>query len=124
MRTEHICSFVLDVSLLNGNVFFQRKKPDADSSCPSSEVIWRPNFEELIRRLRHKVLKTRVCWHFFIFIFFAYSHQYYESSVFFKACVEIVKERRDERCANVLKAMLEVGRSQEKKAKTDKSGKV
>lgn len=69
----------------------KRKQPDADSSCPSSEVIWRPNFEELIRRLRHK------------------------------ACVEIVKERRDERCANVLKAMLEVGRSQEKKAKTDKS---
>lgn len=38
--------------------------------------------------------------------------------------MEIVKERRDEGCANVLKAMLEVGRTQEKKAKTDKSGKV
>uniref|UniRef100_M4F5R8 DNA-directed RNA polymerase III subunit RPC3 n=1 Tax=Brassica campestris TaxID=3711 RepID=M4F5R8_BRACM len=73
----------------------KRKQPEVDySSGPSNEVIWRPNFEELIRRLRHK------------------------------ACVEIVKERRDEGCANVMKAMLEVGRSQEKKAKTDKSGKV
>ncbi|CAH8386348.1 unnamed protein product [Eruca vesicaria subsp. sativa] len=69
----------------------KRKQPEVDSSGPSNEVIWRPNFEELIRRLRHK------------------------------ACVEIVKERRDEGCANVLKAMLEVGRSQEKKAKPDKS---
>uniref|UniRef100_M4DST0 DNA-directed RNA polymerase III subunit RPC3 n=1 Tax=Brassica campestris TaxID=3711 RepID=M4DST0_BRACM len=70
----------------------KRKQPEVDySSGPSNEVIWRPNFEELIRRLRHK------------------------------ACVEIVKERRDEGCANVMKAMLEVGRSQEKKAKTDKS---
>ncbi|KAL0721150.1 hypothetical protein Bca4012_035749 [Brassica carinata] len=56
----------------------KRKQPDVDSSGPSNEVIWRPNFEELIRRLRHK------------------------------ACVEIVKERRDEGCANVLKAMLEM----------------
>ncbi|KAH0944195.1 hypothetical protein HID58_003832 [Brassica napus] len=73
----------------------KRKQPEVDySSGPSNEVIWRPNFEELIRRLRHK------------------------------ACVEIVKERRDEGCANVMKAMLEVGRSQEKKAKTDKSGKI
>ncbi|KAF8091742.1 hypothetical protein N665_0436s0006 [Sinapis alba] len=69
----------------------KRKQPEVDSSGPSNEVIWRPNFEELVRRLRHK------------------------------ACVEIVKERRDEECANVLKAMLEVGRSQEKKVKTDKS---
>ncbi|KAF3513569.1 hypothetical protein F2Q69_00005444 [Brassica cretica] len=70
----------------------KRKQPEVDyTSGPSNEVIWRPNFEELIRRLRHK------------------------------ACVEIVKERRDEGCANVMKAMLEVGRSQEKKAKTDKS---
>ncbi|CAH2064770.1 unnamed protein product [Thlaspi arvense] len=69
----------------------KRKQPDVDSSDQSNEVIWRPNFEEFIRRLRHK------------------------------ACVEIVKDRRDEGCAIVLKAMLEVGRSQEKKVKTDKS---
>ncbi|KAG2329581.1 hypothetical protein Bca52824_000761 [Brassica carinata] len=41
--------------------------------------------------------------------------------VFSKACVEIVKERRDGECAIVLKAMLELGRSQEKTVKTDKS---
>jgi DNA-directed RNA polymerase III subunit RPC3 len=35
--------------------------------------------------------------------------------------VEIVKERRDEACATVVKAMIEVGRSQETKVKTDKS---
>ncbi|KAL1212907.1 hypothetical protein V5N11_023022 [Cardamine amara subsp. amara] len=69
----------------------KRKQRDADSSDHNNEVIWRPNFEEFIRRLRHK------------------------------ACVEIVKERRDEGCAIVLKAMLEVGRSHEKKVKTDKS---
>jgi len=38
--------------------------------------------------------------------------------------VEIVKERRDEGCAIVLRAMLEVGRSQEKKVKTDNSGNI
>ncbi|KAG7560163.1 RNA polymerase III Rpc82 C -terminal [Arabidopsis thaliana x Arabidopsis arenosa] len=69
----------------------KRKQRDVDSSDPSSGVIWRPNFEEFIHRLRHK------------------------------ACVEIVKERRDEGCAIVLRAMLEVGRSQEKKVKTDNS---
>ncbi|KFK34192.1 hypothetical protein AALP_AA5G113000 [Arabis alpina] len=69
----------------------KRKQRDMDSLGSSNEVIWRPNFEEFIRRLRHK------------------------------ACVEIVKERRDEGCAIVLRAMLEVGRSQEKKVKTDKS---
>ncbi|XP_010426403.1 PREDICTED: uncharacterized protein LOC104711399 [Camelina sativa] len=69
----------------------KRKQRDVDFSPTSNEVIWRPNFEEFIRRLRHKV------------------------------CVEIVKERRDEGCAIVLRAMLEVGRSQEKKVKTDKS---
>ncbi|CAL9247110.1 unnamed protein product [Arabidopsis halleri] len=69
----------------------KRKQRDVDSSDPSSGVIWRPNFEEFIHRLRHK------------------------------ACVEIVKERKDEGCAIVLRAMLEVGRSQEKKVKTDNS---
>ncbi|XP_056843786.1 uncharacterized protein LOC108810933 isoform X2 [Raphanus sativus] len=71
----------------------KRKERDVDSSSDANnEVVWRPNFEELIRRLRHK------------------------------ACVEIVKERRDDqRCAIVLNAMLELGRSQEKKVKTDKS---
>ncbi|CAE6075560.1 unnamed protein product [Arabidopsis arenosa] len=69
----------------------KRKQRDVDSSDPSSGVIWRPNFEEFIHRLRHK------------------------------ACVEIVKERRDEGCAIVLRAMLEVRRSQEKKVKTDNS---
>ncbi|ESQ44763.1 hypothetical protein EUTSA_v10003189mg [Eutrema salsugineum] len=69
----------------------KRKLHDVDSSDLSNEVIWRPSFEEFIRRLRHK------------------------------ACVEIVRERTDEGCAIVLKAMLEVGRSQEKKVKTDKS---
>ncbi|XP_020878949.1 uncharacterized protein LOC9310627 isoform X2 [Arabidopsis lyrata subsp. lyrata] len=69
----------------------KRKQRDVDSSDPSSRVIWRPNFEEFIHRLRHK------------------------------ACVEIVKERRDEGCAIVLRAMLEVGRPQEKKVKTDNS---
>ena len=38
--------------------------------------------------------------------------------------MEIVKERRDEECAIVLKAMLELGRSQEKTVKTDKSGNI
>jgi DNA-directed RNA polymerase III subunit RPC3 len=69
----------------------KRKQRDVDTSDSSSGVIWRPNFEEFIHRLRHK------------------------------ACVEIVKERRDEGCAIVLRAMLEVGRSQEKKVKTDNS---
>ncbi|CAH8267942.1 unnamed protein product [Arabidopsis lyrata] len=69
----------------------KRKQRDVDSSDPSSGVIWHPNYEEFIHRLRHK------------------------------ACVEIVKERRDEGCAIVLRAMLEVGRSQEKKVKTDNS---
>ncbi|CAA7056379.1 unnamed protein product [Microthlaspi erraticum] len=69
----------------------KRKQRDVESSDQSDEVIWRPNFEELIRRLRHK------------------------------ACVEIVKERRDEACATVVRAMIEVGRSQETKVKTDKS---
>ena len=95
------------------------------TSGPSNEVIWRPNFEELIRRLRHKVIKLLFVG--ISYIVFAYSitimkHLFF--SFLFKACVEIVKERRDEGCANVMKAMLEVGRSQEKKAKTDKSGKV
>ncbi|VVB05021.1 unnamed protein product [Arabis nemorensis] len=69
----------------------KRKQHDVESSDSRNEVIWRPNFEEFIRHLRHK------------------------------ACVEIVKERRDEGCAIVLRAMLEVGRSQEKKVKTAKS---
>ncbi|KAG5392986.1 hypothetical protein IGI04_022949 [Brassica rapa subsp. trilocularis] len=75
----------------------KRKERDVDSSSDAkNEVVWRPNFEELIRRLRHRLVTC--------------------------ACVEIVKERRDEGCATVLKAMLKVGRSQEKKVKTgDKS---
>lgn len=98
------------------------------TSGPSNEVIWRPNFEELIRRLRHKVIKLLFVG--ISYIVFAYSitimkHLFLWCFFFlFKACVEMVKERRDEGCANVMKAMLEVGRSQEKKAKTDKSGKV
>ncbi|CAN8254861.1 unnamed protein product [Cochlearia groenlandica] len=75
----------------DSNISEGKRKRDAESSDLSNEVIWHPNFEEFIRRLRHK------------------------------ACVEIVKERRDEECAIVLRAMIEVGRSQEKKVKTEKS---
>ncbi|CAA7056381.1 unnamed protein product [Microthlaspi erraticum] len=75
----------------DSNITEGKRKRDVESSSQSNEVIWRPNFEEFIRRLRHK------------------------------ACVEIVKERRDEACATVVKAMIEVGRSQETKVKTDKS---
>ncbi|KAK8686603.1 hypothetical protein V6N13_125627 [Hibiscus sabdariffa] len=54
-------------------------------------VLWRANFEEFIRRLRHK------------------------------ACVENVKTRLDDGAVTVLKAMLEATRSTEKKVKTDNS---
>ncbi|KAK8497865.1 hypothetical protein V6N13_032519 [Hibiscus sabdariffa] len=54
-------------------------------------VLWRVNFEEFIRRLRHK------------------------------ACVENVKTRLDDGAVTVLKAMLEATRSTEKKVKTDNS---
>ncbi|ESQ45644.1 hypothetical protein EUTSA_v10010290mg [Eutrema salsugineum] len=94
IRFPHIFKEDLSSSLADNDSNIsegKRKQRDVESSDPSDEVIWRPNFEEFIRRLRHK------------------------------ACVEIVKERRDEGCAIVLKAMLEVGRSQEKKVKTDKS---
>ncbi|EOA28859.1 hypothetical protein CARUB_v10025103mg [Capsella rubella] len=68
-----------------------KRKRDVDASESSNEIIWRPNFGEFIRRLRHK------------------------------ACVKIVNERMDKSCAAVLKAMLEVGRCQEKTVTTDKS---
>ncbi|XP_039033044.1 uncharacterized protein LOC120168655 [Hibiscus syriacus] len=54
-------------------------------------VLWRANFEEFIRRLRHK------------------------------ACIENVKTRLDDGAVTVLKAMLEATRSTEKKVKTENS---
>ncbi|KAG6660451.1 DNA-directed RNA polymerase III subunit rpc-3 isoform X2 [Carya illinoinensis] len=54
-------------------------------------ILWRANFEEFIRCLRHK------------------------------ACIENVRERLDDGAATVLRAMLEATRSLENKVKTEKS---
>ncbi|XP_039024467.1 uncharacterized protein LOC120157409 [Hibiscus syriacus] len=54
-------------------------------------VLWRANFEEFIRRLRHR------------------------------ACIENVKTLLDDGAVTVLKAMLEATRSAEKKVKTENS---
>lgn len=65
---------------------------DGESAAEEEEIIlWRANFEEFMRRLRHK------------------------------ACIENVRTRLDEGTAIVLRAMLEAARSLELKVKTEKS---
>ncbi|KDP22271.1 hypothetical protein JCGZ_26102 [Jatropha curcas] len=67
-------------------------EPDIDSETTKDEVVlWRANFEEFIRRLRHK------------------------------ACVENVKARLDDGAAIVVSAMLEASKTEEKKVKTASS---
>ncbi|XP_039065274.1 uncharacterized protein LOC120210646 [Hibiscus syriacus] len=73
----------------------EKRKHDALESeygaTDEQVVLWRANFEEFIRRLRHK------------------------------ACIENVKTRLDDGAVTVLKAMLEATRSAEKKVKTENS---
>uniref|UniRef100_A0A2P2IQ13 DNA-directed RNA polymerase III subunit RPC3 n=1 Tax=Rhizophora mucronata TaxID=61149 RepID=A0A2P2IQ13_RHIMU len=65
---------------------------DVDNGIMDEQaVLWRANFEELIRRLRHK------------------------------ACIENIRARMDDRAAIVLSAMLEASRSEEKKVKIGNS---
>ncbi|KAE8719728.1 hypothetical protein F3Y22_tig00109926pilonHSYRG00121 [Hibiscus syriacus] len=76
----------------------EKRKHDALESeygaTDEQVVLWRANFEEFIRRLRHK------------------------------ACIENVKTRLDDGAVTVLKAMLEATRSAEKKVKTENSGQL
>uniref|UniRef100_A0A2N9GLI8 DNA-directed RNA polymerase III subunit RPC3 n=2 Tax=Fagus sylvatica TaxID=28930 RepID=A0A2N9GLI8_FAGSY len=66
---------------------------DRESTAEEGEVVlWRANFEEFMRRLRHK------------------------------ACIENVRASLDDGAAIVLRAMLEATRSLEMKVKTEKSG--
>ncbi|XWS48449.1 hypothetical protein CRYUN_Cryun13aG0077900 [Craigia yunnanensis] len=75
----------------------EKRKHDAlesDTECGATDeqvVLWRANFEEFIRRLRHK------------------------------ACIENVRARLDDGAIIVLGAMLEATRSAEKKVKTENS---
>lgn len=64
---------------------------DRESAAEEEEVVLRVNFEEFMRRLRHK------------------------------ACIENVRARLDDGASIVLRAMLEATRSLEKKVKTEKS---
>ncbi|CAN1284014.1 DNA-directed RNA polymerase III subunit RPC3 [Linum perenne] len=72
----------------------KRKLGDMDSDmgfAEEAEFMWRANFEELTRRLRHK------------------------------ACVDVAKVRFEDETATVLSAMLEGSRAEEKKVKTSSS---
>ncbi|XP_059629258.1 uncharacterized protein LOC132271795 [Cornus florida] len=75
----------------------KRKRGDLESDAidgaekTKKEVLWRPNFEEFMRRLRHK------------------------------ACIENVRTRLDDGAGIVLSAMLEATRSKETKVKTENS---
>ncbi|KAF2315611.1 hypothetical protein GH714_040125 [Hevea brasiliensis] len=67
-------------------------EPDIDSEAAENQVVlWRANFEEFIRRLRHK------------------------------DCIENVRARLDDGAAIVLSAMLEASKTEEKKVKTASS---
>ncbi|CAN0856016.1 DNA-directed RNA polymerase III subunit RPC3 [Linum grandiflorum] len=62
---------------------------ESDTAVPEEdEFMWRANFEELVRRLRHK------------------------------ACIDTAKVRLDDEAATVLSAMIEGSRTEEKKVKT------
>ncbi|KAJ6876297.1 hypothetical protein NC652_035614 [Populus alba x Populus x berolinensis] len=66
---------------------------DIDGGVADKQVVlWRVNFEEFIRRLRHKI------------------------------CIETVRTRLDDEAATVFTAMLDASRSEEKKIKTASSG--
>ncbi|XP_019058644.1 PREDICTED: uncharacterized protein LOC104818634 [Tarenaya hassleriana] len=99
LEQESNSSFDNDGSSPSGNISgVKRKHGDADSnvklSDSNNQLVWRPSFEGFIHRLRHK------------------------------ACVEIVKDRKDDKAAIVLGAMLEITRYQEKKVKVEKSAPV
>jgi DNA-directed RNA polymerase III subunit RPC3 len=78
---------------LTSTVVGEKRKQDSVEldTNKKPEVLWRVNFEEFVRRLRHK------------------------------ACVENVKSRLDDSTAIILRAILEAGRSSETKVKTETS---
>ncbi|KAL2503352.1 DNA-directed RNA polymerase III subunit RPC3 [Forsythia ovata] len=65
---------------------------ELSSSNKKKEILWRVNFEEFVRQLRHK------------------------------ACIEYVGIQLSDRAGIVLSAILELTRSSETRLKTDKSG--
>lgn len=46
--------------------FSQRKQPETGATNENKEILWRVNFEEFVRRLRHKV---------FIYLFFLHTQK-------------------------------------------------